>query len=121
MRRRKFLGILGGAVAWPLPIHAQQAKPVIGFLSGRSAEESASAVAAFATGLSEAGYIEGRNLSVEYRWAAGRYDQLPALAAELVDRRVAAIFAPGGTDPAVAAKALTDQIPIVFIDRKSVV
>jgi len=115
MRRRKFLGILGGAVAWPLPIHAQQAKPVIGFLSGRSAEESASAVAAFATGLSEAGYIEGRNLSVEYRWAAGRYDQLSALAAELVDRRVAAIFAPGGTDPAVAAKALTDQIPIVFI------
>jgi putative tryptophan/tyrosine transport system substrate-binding protein len=115
MRRREFFGILGGAVAWPMPILAQQAKPVIGFLSSRSAEESASAVAAFATGLSEAGYIEGRNLSVEYRWAAGHYDQLSTLAAELVNLRVAAIFAPGGTDPAVAAKALTDKIPIVFI------
>jgi putative ABC transport system substrate-binding protein len=98
-----------------MPVLAQQAKPVIGFLSSRSAEESASAVAAFATGLSEAGYSEGRNLAVEYRWAGGRYNQLSALATELVNLRVAAIFAPGGTDPAMAAKALTDNIPIVFI------
>lgn len=116
MKRREFITLVGGAaVAWPMPILAQQAKPVIGFLSSRSAEESASAVAAFATGLSEGGFIEGRNLLVEYRWAAGRYGQLSALAAELVNLRVAAIFAPGGTDPAVAAKALTDKIPIVFV------
>jgi len=115
MRRRQFVGLLGGAVAWPFPVFAQQAKPVIGFLSSRSAEESASAVAAFATGLSEAGYIEGRNLSVEYRWASGHYDRLSALAAELVSLRVAAILATGGTDPAVATKALTEKIPIVFI------
>jgi putative ABC transport system substrate-binding protein len=117
IRRREFITLVGGAVggAWPVVARAQQPKPVIGFLSSRSAEESASAVAAFATGLSEAGYSEARNLAVEYRWAAGHYDQLSALAAELVSRRVAVIFAPGGTDPALAAKMLTDQIPIVFI------
>src|SRR5258708_10726992 len=116
MRRRKFLGILGGAAAmWPAVARAQQPKPVIGFLSSRSAEESASAVAAFRRGLEDAGYIEGRNLSIESRWAGGRYDQLAALATDLVNRRVSAIFAPGGTDPALAAKKLTDGIPIVFI------
>jgi len=115
MRRREFLGLVSAAATWPMPILAQQAKPVIGFLSSRSAEESASAVAAFATGLSEAGYSAGSNLAVEYRWAAGRYNQLSTLAAELVNLRVAAIFAPGGTDPATAARALTEKIPIVFI------
>jgi len=115
MRRRKFLGIVCSAAAWPLPIHAQQAKPIIGFLSSRSAEESTSEIAAFAAGLSEAGFTEGRNLFVEYRWAAGRYEQLPALAGEIIDRKVSAIFASGGTDPAVAVRALTDKIPIVFI------
>lgn len=93
----------------------QQAEPVIGFLSSRSSEESASVVAAFTRGLNDAGYIGGRNISIEYRWAGGRYDQLSTLAAELVNRPVAAIFAPGGTDPALAAKKLTERIPIIFI------
>jgi putative ABC transport system substrate-binding protein len=116
VRRREFITVVGGtAAAWPIVALAQQAKPVVGFLSSRSAKESASAVAAFATGLSDAGYFEGRNLLVEYRWAEGRYKDLPTLAAELVNLQVAAIFAPGGTDPAMAAKVLTDKIPIVFI------
>lgn len=116
MRRREFIGLIGGAAAWPAVARAQQrAETVIGILSGRSAEESAAVVAAFARGLNDAGYIEGRNISFEYRWAAGRYDQLATLASELVDRPVAAIFATGGTAPALAAKKLTERIPIVFI------
>jgi ABC-type uncharacterized transport system substrate-binding protein len=116
IERRKFLATLGGgAVAWPLAAHAQQrAVPVIGFLSSRSPGESAGVVAAFRQGLRETGFIEGRNLAIAFRWADGRYDRLPALAAELVDLPVTLIFAAGGPPTAFAVKAATSTIPIVF-------
>src|SRR5215472_11196880 len=115
--RRKFLATLGGAaaVAWPLAARAQQAAiSVIGFLSGRSPNESQSVVKAFREGLREGGFVEGENLFIAFRWAEGRYDRLPALAAELVGLRVALLFAAGGTPSALAAKASTSTIPIVF-------
>ena len=116
MRRREFLGVLGSAAAtWPLVASAQQpAMTVIGFLSGATFETMREYVVAFHRGLAEAGFVEGRNLAVEYRWAEGHNDRLPALATDLVRRGVAIIVVGASTPGALAAKAVTQTIPIVF-------
>jgi len=115
MRRREFITLLGSAAAWPFAARAQQpTMPVIGFMSGRSPEDSMHLVTAFRQGLSEAGFVEGQNIAIEYRWGLGQYDRMPALAADLVNRRVAVLVGVGGDISALAAKRATSTIPIVF-------
>jgi putative tryptophan/tyrosine transport system substrate-binding protein len=115
MKRREFIGLLGGAAAWPVAALAQQSGlPMIGYLSARSASDSGGTLADFKSGLAESGYVEGRNVAIDYRWAEGRYNTVPALVADLVRRRVALIAIPNGTASVLAAKAATQTIPIVF-------
>jgi putative ABC transport system substrate-binding protein len=115
MRRREFITFLGSAAAWPLAAHAQQpAMPVVGYVTAGTPEASANAVTAFRKGLSETGFVEGQDVTVEYRWAQNQLARLPGLVADLVSRRVAVIATPGSVPAAVEAKAATTAIPIVF-------
>ncbi len=115
MKRREFLGLAGGAVAWPVLARAQQTMPVVGFLSARSPDESANLVAAFRRGLAESGIVENQNATIEYRWALGDYAQLPAMAADLVGRPVTVLASVGGEASVRAAMAATKSIPVVGI------
>ena len=116
LRRRAFITLLGGAAAaWPLAARAQQpAMPVIGYLHSASPEPYSPMIAAFRQGLAEVGYVDGQNVTIDYRWAEGQFNRLPALAAELVARQPAILVAGGGSVSAVVAKAATTTVPIVF-------
>jgi ABC-type uncharacterized transport system substrate-binding protein len=115
MRRREFLGVLGGAAVWPFAARAQQqAMPIIGFLDGRAPEALTERLRGFRQGLKEVGYVDGENVTIVYRWAENEVDRLPALAADLVRRRVDVIVSSGGPAPTFAAKSATSTIPIVF-------
>ena len=111
MRRREFITLLGSAATMPLTAHAQQSRPVVGFVHGSSPGYFAQMAPAFREGLKEAGYIEGQNLVIEYRWAEGQYDRLPALVADLLDRKVNVIFAAGGTDRRKRQKRRPPKFP----------
>jgi len=116
MQRREFITVLGGAAVWPLSGHAQQqAMPVVGFLGTAGGQRRGDVLAAYYSGLADTGYVEGRNVAIEYRWAENHYDRLPALAEELVRRQVTVIVAPGSVAVASAAKTATTIIPIVFM------
>jgi putative ABC transport system substrate-binding protein len=115
MRRREFFGTMIGASCWPLAARAQQpALPVIGFLHAGSPDENVKRLAAFRKGLADAGFVEGKNVAIEYRWASGKNDQLPAMAADLIRHKVVVITTPGSTAASVVAKAATTAVPIVF-------
>jgi putative ABC transport system substrate-binding protein len=115
MRRREFIAtVVGAVVTWPHGVRAQQPMPVIGFMSARSPEDSVAVLAAFRRGLGEGSLIEGKNVEIQFRWARGDFNRLPAMAAELVNQRVAVLVAVGGEPSALAAKAATSTIPIVF-------
>ena len=117
MRRREFITLFGcTAVTWPFSVRAQQAaRPVIGFLSARSPDDTGPVLQAFLKGLGEVGFFDGQNVMIEYRWARGEYGRLPAFAAEFVQRRVNVLVATGGNASALAAKHATATIPIVFV------
>jgi putative ABC transport system substrate-binding protein len=114
MQRREFMTLVGVAAAWPLTVHAQQAKPVVGYLGATSRDKDTGALAAFHQGLKDQGFAEGQNVVIEYRWAEGRYDQLSALATDLVRQQVAVMFVPSSTPGVLAAKAASSEVPIVF-------
>jgi putative tryptophan/tyrosine transport system substrate-binding protein len=115
MRRRNFIKtVVGLAIPWPLAARAQRPLPAIGFLGSPSAAEWVPFVSSFQRGLREMGYVDGENVAIEYRWADGQYERLPALSADLVRRQVSVIFAAGSAAPALAAKDATASIPIVF-------